>query len=339
MKLLFSFLQSRTLRYALLQIIFLSTFIPQFVQAELVDRVVAVVNNDVITLSEVENEASTISQTIARNRKGQSLVNALTEAREKTLDAMISRKLVNQRAKQLNIRVSEREIDDGYDRMQKRSSLGPAEFRKKLEESGMSLKLYRKNIRAQILQAKLISFDVRSKIAITDEMILDYYDKHYTTRVKKGSYYLLQMGFTWDTDTDSTEELASNKEGAEKRAERVYKLIQKGEDFKTLARKFSDLPSASDGGDIGVFTLDEMASVMRKAVAPLKDGELSKIIETPTGFQFFKLLSDKNGSIVVSSSYDSVKEKIKEKLYQIKLKDAYEEWVNDLKEKAYIQKL
>ncbi|MFW2366257.1 MAG: peptidylprolyl isomerase, partial [Desulforhopalus sp.] len=71
----------------------------------------------------------------------------------------------------------------------------------------------------------------------------------------------------------------------------------------------------------------------------LKPGEVSDIIETPAGYQIFKVLSNEKNAIVVTASYEAVKEEIKEKLYQIKLKDAYSDWVRKLKENAYIQKL
>ena len=333
------FLQKNVSSLLFLQIILLFFTLPHLSQAELVDKVVAVVNDDVITLSEVENEAKTLYQSIARNYEGPSLTEELEKARESTLDSMISRRLIDQKAALFNLKVSEKEIDNGYERMRKRSSLSPSEFRKKLAESGMSEEVYRTNIRSQILQSKLVSFDVRSKIVITDEMILDYYDENYTSRVKKGNYYLLQMGFTWNKESGSAEDLALSKKSALKKAERVYKLVEKGEGFRTLAKKFSNLPSAIDGGDIGIFTLDEMAPAMRDAVANLKHGQLSKIVETPTEYQFYKLLSEKDGSIVITASYDSVKDEIKEKLYQVKLKEAFTGWVADLKEKAYIQKL
>ena len=191
----------------------------------------------------------------------------------------------------------------------------------------------------QILQGKLVNYDVRSKIIITEDMSLDYYDDNYTIRVDKGSYYLLQMGFSWDTTASDPEQLETSKKATYKRAERVFNLVQKGQDFKNLAKKFSDLPSAVDGGDLGTFTLDEMAPNMRSAVASLPPGDLSEIVETSSGYQFFKLLSGAEGSIVVTSSYEAAKDEIREKLYDIKLKEAYTEWIKELQDKAYIQKL
>jgi peptidyl-prolyl cis-trans isomerase SurA len=106
-----------------------------------------------------------------------------------------------------------------------------------------------------------------------------------------------------------------------------------------LAEKFSELPSASDGGDIGFFALDEMAPAMRDAVRELKPDGISEITETPSGFQFFKLLSGEENAIVVTAAYETVKEEIGEKIFEEKLKTAYAEWVKKLKEDAYIERL
>jgi peptidyl-prolyl cis-trans isomerase SurA len=318
--------------------IFCSILIPSASFAELVDKVVAVVNDDIITLSEVEQEAEGLYRVIAQKNSGESLLQILAEARQKTIDSLIDRKLIAQRAKQFNVSVNEKEIEDGFEKVRARSGLSKTEFTEKLKESGMTEKSYRSNIGAQILQGKLVSFDVRSKVIITEAAILDYYDENYTHRVEAGTYYLLQIGFTWEKDTDS-EKLTKNKEKTRNRAERVYNLALNGQDFKMLAKKFSNLPSAADGGDIGTFTLDEMASGMRSAVGALAPGGISEIVETNAGYQFFKLLSGDESKIVITSSFEDAREEIKQKLYDQELQEAYSEWIQKLKEKAYIQKL
>lgn len=339
MKLQFIYRMNRPLPRTLAPIITLFLLFPLYLFAEVVDKVVVIVNDDVITLSELEEEAAVLYQTVARTKSDKPLIDALAEAREVTLDRMIDQRLIAQRAKQYNVSVSEEEIDSAYERMRAKMSLGPTEFRRKLEESGLSEELYRKQLSSQVLQDKLLSFDVRSKIVITEDMILDYYDENYTSRVNEGNFYLLQMGFTWDTENSDPDKLTADKQEALQRATRVARLVDGGKDFRSLAKKFSDLPSANDGGDIGSFTLDDMAPAMRDAVAPLKAGEVSNIIETSAGYQFFKVLSNEKNAIVVTASYEDVKDEIKEKLYQQKLKEAYSEWVRKLKEDAYIQKL
>jgi len=318
--------------------IFCVVLLPTAVFSELVDKVVAIVNDDIITLSEVEEEAAGLYMAIARNDSGEPMQQALDQARAKTLNTLIARKLVAQKADQYHISVSDKEIENGFEKVRSRSNLNKTEFIEKLKQSGMTEKSYRESIKAQMLQSKIVDFAVQSKVIITEPMILDYYDENYTYRVEKGSYYLLQIGFIWDSDTNSTD-TGSAKERTRKRAERVHNLALKGQDFRMLAKKFSDLPSADDGGDIGTFTLDEMAPFMRSAVASLSAGSISDIVETGNGYQFFKLLSGDDNAIIVTASYEEVKDEIKQKLYQQKLKEAYADWVEELKDKAYIQKL
>ena len=78
---------------------------------------------------------------------------------------------------------------------------------------------------------------------------------------------------------------------------------------------------------------------MRSAVSALEPGGISEIVETDAGYQFFKLLSGDDNTIVVTSSFEEAKDEIKQKLYEQKMKEAYSEWIKELKEKAYIQKL
>lgn len=318
--------------------LFLCVFIPFHLAAEVVDKVVAVINDEVITLSELEEETNTVFKSITKGNPGAPVTEALQKAREIALNGMIENRLIQQKAKKYNVIVTDEDVDAAYEKMRTSMSLTPEEFKNKLEISGLSEESYRDKLKAQLLQSRLLSLDVRSKIIVSDEMILDYYDENYTSKVDASSFYLLQIGMSWPR-TDDPEKLAAAKKETLERTERVYKLAKNGQDFKSLAEKFSDLPSASDGGDIGAFTLDEMARSMRDAVGSLQTGEISEIVETPSGYQFFKLLSGDENAIVVTASYEAVKEEIREKLFEEKLKTAYTEWVKSLKEEAYIKKL
>jgi peptidyl-prolyl cis-trans isomerase SurA len=320
----------------MMPIIFLGLLFPLYLCAEVVDKVVAVVNDEVITLSELEEETSSVFRSITQNNPGVPAVDALEQAREVALNGMIERRLIQQKAIRYNVNVSEKDIEAAYEKVRNDMSLTPTDFRQKLEKSGLTDESYRNKLKSQILQSRLLSFDVRSKIVVTEEMILDYYDEHYTSRVDKGSYYLLQIGCSWNKSDDAAE-LAAEKKATRERTERILGLANKGQDFKNLAEKFSELPSAVDGGDIGVFTLDEMAPAMRDAIESLQPGEISKIIETPAGYQFFKLLSGEENAIVVTAALETVKEEIREKIFEEKLTIAYSEWVRKLKEDAYIQ--
>jgi len=173
-------------------------------------------------------------------------------------------------------------------------------------------------------------------------MVKQYYDSHAAEKsVTKGGYGLLQMGFTWGQSPESNKSapnLYADKMDAKQRAERIHKLAKDGQDFRELAKKHSNLPSAKEGGDIGVFQEDDMAPDMREAVIHLKPGEISNVIETQAGFQFFKLVANKDGADT-QSTFEAAKDGIREILYEQQLKKEFDTWVKNLREQAYIKKM
>lgn len=330
--------RSRLFFRIFLPVLCMFLLIPRYLSAEVVDKVVAVINDEVITLSELDEETNSLFKSITKDNPTAPVADVLKQAREMALNGMIEQHLIQQKAKKYKVSVTDEDVEVAYEKMRTGMSLDPAEFRHKLESSGLTEEAYRSRLKVQILQSRLLSYDVRSKIIVTEDMIRDYYDRNYTSKGEKGGYYLLQIGLSWPKNEDP-EKLAIAKKETREEIERVYKLAKSGEDFKSLAKKFSDLPSAGEGGDIGVFTINEMARSMRDAVGSLKPGEISEIVETTSGFQFFKLLSGENNAVAASTSYESVKEEIREKIFEEKLKAAYAEWVKKLKEEAYIKKL
>ncbi len=310
------------------------------VDAEVVDRVVAEVNNEVITLSEVEEEGQGIFKKIALEVPAQDRLSAVEQVRKNILRSLIDKKLIEQEAAKQSITVTDKEVDESFEQVLKANRLSRDELLRELDENGINEAAYRDNLKSQLYQSKLVNRDVRSKIVVTEEDILDYYDTSYTKHIPEGGYYLLQIGIDWG-ETESEDQdpavVEERKQSARQRAERVHKLALSGSDFKELARKFSDLPSAAEGGDIGVFEEEEMASYMRNAVTSLAPGEVSSIVETPVGYQFFKLLSSKEGGIVMQSPYAEVKEEIREKLYQQELRKEFDAWITDIRDRAYIR--
>ncbi|WP_136796790.1 peptidylprolyl isomerase [Desulfosediminicola ganghwensis] len=310
--------------------------------AQLVDKVVAVVNNEIITLSELNEEGKTVFKRIAATTPANQLEDTLMHAREDILDSLIDKRLIAQKAAENHIRVADSEVDAALDSTIRRNGITKEMLLVKLAEAGLDEATYRSTLRSQILQSKLVGAEVHSKIVITEDMIQEHYREQYTSKIANGAYYLLQMGFSWETPDggdQSSATLYANKADALKRAERIHKLVVAGQDFGALAQKYSDLPSAEDGGDLGTFLLDDMASDMRSAVADLNNGEVSEIIETHSGYQFFKVLSAGEDALVEKASYESVREEIRSALFEVEAERTYEKWVKELKDKAYIQKL
>jgi len=322
-------------RTALAAVFSLVLFLSAGALANVVDRSVAIVNEDTITLSEVNELGSPFFKKIAEETPANRLDEVLQQARRTVIDKLIEKKLLVQEAKKLNIQVSDQEVENALQGVLANNKATMEQFRKEINTMGMSEKQYREELREQVLSSKLINHEVRTKVVISENAILDYYDTHYTAKVGGGDYYILQIGCTWGAENPSGTN--PSQADAKEKAKKAHTLAMDGKDFKELAKKYSDLPSAADGGDLGSFQQDEMATYMRNAVARLKPGEISSIVETENGYHFFKLVSSQEGKIVARESYESVKEQIREKLYRQAMEQRFKDWLASIREKAYIK--
>jgi len=303
--------------------------------AGVVDRSVAVVNNDTITLSEVNELGQSYFKKVSEETPPDQLADALYKARRAVIEKLIDRKLMVQEAKKLNIQVSDQDVDGAIQRILTSNKSTMEEFRKELRSMGMSEKQYREEMRDQILSSRLINYEVRTKVVIPEEKILDYYDTHFVGQAEGGGYYLQQIGAIWGTALANG--TVPTQEEAKEKIQKAYALAQKGEDFKELAREYSDLPNAQDGGELGMFQFDELAAYIREAVSNVKTGDLSPIVATGNGFVFFKVVSTEKGKIVAKAPYEEVKDQIREKLSQQAMEARFKDWMQSIREKAYIK--
>jgi peptidyl-prolyl cis-trans isomerase SurA len=303
----------------------------------LIDRVVAVVNDDVITLSELNKTGKEFFARVKEKTPETEMDKAMAKAREDVLSSMIDKTIVKQQAEKLSITVAEEEVDAAIDQILARNNATIEDFRRELATMNLQEQEYRDNIRDQILQSKLINYEVRSRIVVIEDEIKEYYQQEYTQEKGESGYHILQIGFTWRNSVSLEKAGFDTKEEAREKAEEVRTRILDGESFKGLAQSSSNLPSAADGGDVGIFKKDELADYMKDVILAMKPGDISPIVETGNTFQFFKLLSVREGDIVVKAPYESVREEIRDILYRAKMEDQYKKWVKSLRDEAYVK--
>ncbi|HIJ90512.1 MAG TPA: peptidylprolyl isomerase [Deltaproteobacteria bacterium] len=301
-------------------------------RAEMVDRIIAIVNDDVITFSDLNREGAALFRRITQEAPPDKVEATLLKAREEMLSSLIDKLIVEQRAKKMGISVGNTELDAAISKIIERNKTTPEKFWQQLALMGSSEQDYRERIRSQMLQDRLIDYEIRSRVVVNEERIREFYEKNYAQKMKEEAYHVLQMGFTWKENTQAA------KDDARLRAEEARKQALAGQDFRTLAGKSSDLPSAKDGGDIGVFKKEEMADYMKTSILGLQVGQISAVQETPVGYQFFKLLSN-CGDVNLQASYESVKEQIRQRLYEEALNSQFQKWVKELRDQAYIKKI
>lgn len=294
------------------------------VGAEVIDSVAAVVNQDVITVSEVEEAGQPMFAQIAAEAPPGQRETALRQARQSVLDKLINKYLLLQKAEEMKISVSPAEIAAAKQNILQRGNLSEQDFRQELKKMGLTERQYQENLKEQILSSKLISYAVRAKAVIPENKLREYYEHSYP--VSKPGYHLLQIGLVVQGD---------DKQAAAAKAEDLRRLALNGADFRELARQHSQLPSAADGGDIGVFQEDELAAAARAAVTSLRPGEISPVLDAGGSFMMFKLLSA--GKEAAKPPYESVKEEIHTLLRKQEMETRYQTWIEEIRQQAYIK--
>ena len=287
--------------------------------AVVVDRIVAVVNDEVITLSELDEAAAPLYRKyLPRARDPVERENLIRQIRRRVLQQMIDEKLLAQEAEKLEIKVSEREIDSFIKRLKEQNHLSDEKFREFLAAQGLSYEDYRKRVAEQIKRIKLVQGHIRERIVVTPEEIKDYYEKHYLK--KANSIYELAAIIITGPE-------------AEKKAKAAYEELKKGVPFKEVAAKYSSLK----GGEVlGRFKPEELAPQVREVLAKLKPGQFSKPVKVGQSWQIFKLIVLKTeGAIPLAK----VRPEIENKLRQEKIDQLLQKWLKELKQKAYIRVL
>jgi peptidyl-prolyl cis-trans isomerase SurA len=305
--------------------------------AEIIDSSVAVVNQDVITRSDVNRIGEAVFRQINEEVPAEQREQALQQARNRIITQLIENKLLSQQATARNISVTKAELDHARNQVIQRNNFTDQDFRNELQKMGLSQEQYRETLREQILRSKLINYEVRSKVVVPDKEIEKYFVEKYSKQIDNEGYYILQVGISWADITQASERSAAKK-NARNQIEAAHSLAQKGEDFKELARQYSNLSSAADGGDLGFFTKDEMAAYMRDAVTALQPGEISPVIERPDSYTFFKLLehTQDNNSNTGTLDEDTRKE-IRNILYKQEAEKRYKTWLEKIRNEAYIK--
>lgn len=310
---------------------FLNTLLVQPAESVIVDRIVAIVNSHVITFSMLEKRAGPyLKGYLKDDMSPEEKAQVKQTVYAKILPQMIDDYLVSQEIKRLGVTVTDAEVDNAIDSICRNNGITRQVLVEKLNQEGTSLEKYRKQLKIQIERARLISSQVHSKIVITDEQVRAYLQGDSSTSEYGGPYYILDH-ICVVPESDSS----SAKSKARKRAEDALKALEKGDDFKVVADRYSSRVAVASDLRLGVFSVDEMSPSIRKAVEGLKPGGYSDIIETPMGFQILRLVGISNSK---EEDIDpALMEEIRQKLYNQQVNQRFEDWLNELRSKSAIR--
>ncbi len=302
-------------------------------RAKIVDRIVAVVNGEPITMYELEQQAApTLAQYLKGIKDPKKIAVKRHEILSKILPSMIDQTLVDQEVKKRHLKVTPAEVNATIQSIMAKNHLNLKEFKKVLHDSGTNIAAYKKEISHELLRLQLIQSEVKSKIVITDEQVDNYLKTHpkLLKHIPSGPEYMLQ--YICITPKDPTDPKSVQK--AKLQIKKAYKELLSGMAFDKVLKKYGGNMCKQDNGMLGTFTLTDLAPTIRNAVAKLKPGEITPILKTKAGWEIFRLkkIIDKKKQMLTAE-----KERIRQLLYKKELDSKFQAWLQQLRNKSSIR--
>ncbi len=292
--------------------------------ADVVDRVVAVVNNDAITLSEL---LETVAHTLFESQR------PVPEEGEQALKERVLQRLVQQRlelqaAERERVVVEEEEITEQVAEVMKRVGVkSQDELEGVLKAQGLTIDGLRKRLREQIMVQKVIRRKVALRISVTEEEIERYFLENrekLETGLRFHARHILIAPSSGGTDW----------EAARLKAEEVWDMVRTGRDFAELARQYSQDPSAQEGGDLGEMRRGELDPEIEAEILRLRPGEASGPFRSRLGYHIFKLEWKES---LTGQALAQTKQQIRDILFRQKFQARLEAWLEEITRRAIIE--
>ncbi len=296
-----------------------------------VERIVAVVNSEIILLSDARDRG--VGAGITVEEKGTPAERRTAEqALKPVVERMVEDVLVQQQAAELKLTVEEAEVDRAVEEVRKQNNLDPESFQQALAGQGYTIAAYRKDLRRQILRLKVINTAVRSHINVSDEEVKAFYEQSARQSGGHREAHVRHVLVKVPAGADDRE-----VERLRRVAARVVEEARGGKDFGELAKTYSDDEGTkADGGDLGWIKQGEgLPQAVDDVVFSMDQAkEVRGPIRTDRGFEVLQLLEKKEGDL---RPFNEVKEQLRQQLYASQLEKQTQSWLNELRKKAHIE--
>jgi peptidyl-prolyl cis-trans isomerase SurA len=249
------------------------------------DRVVAVVNNEALTLYEMNEQKRILVQQLRESRLQPPSPDVLDR---QVLDRLITERALMQYAKETGIRVDDTTVERTILRIAQENKVPPDEFRKVLEREGIPYAKYREDVRREITIQRMREREIDSKIFVSDAEVDNYLA---TVNLQAGgeNEYMLAHILVRVPEQSSPEQIEQRRA----RAAEALAKVRSGEDFAQVAATWSDAPDAQQGGSLGWRTPARMPSIFVDAARAMKKGDVSGVMRSPAGFHIVKLVDER----------------------------------------------
>lgn len=301
---------------------------PAVADAEIIDRILARVNDEIITKYEVEQ--ATTPYLLQRGMQPTVLEDPerRREIHREVLQELVDRKLILVEARKIDLSVSEEHIDRWLAMARERQNMSEEQFKGLVEQYGMSYQDYRDTVRQNLLKQRLVKVKLGRQISVSDSEVEERYREQFGP-VGDTVKHVAVRHILFQPASDSDEDLAAAREEAQK----ILESLEGGADFRELAREHSDGPSADKGGFLGTFSRGDLNPTLEEVAFELDEGEHSGLVQSEYGFHIVRVdeVSERAGGDVAER-----KQMLRQRIQQEKMQDQLERYVDKLRRKAFV---
>ena len=273
----------------LFSLVFISTSQAASREITKMDRIVAIVDQVVITEKELQEKISVVSAQL--QKKGVDLP-PQDVLEKQILERLINDRLQLQFAQQTGLRVDDNQLDKTMERIAEQNKMDVAQFRETLENEGISYRSFREDIRSEILLARLREREVENRINVTEAEIDNFLITQSSRQDESQDEYEVSHILIQAPEEGSPEELQKLRA----KADQVLKQLQGGTAFSEVSASLSDAPNALEGGSLGWKTNTQLPALFLDALKSMQPGDVSPILRSPNGFHILKLTNRRGGS-------------------------------------------
>jgi parvulin-like peptidyl-prolyl isomerase len=314
----------RILRFFLILILLLSAVSPDYSQ-EVIEEIVAIVNDEIITLSEIREEYEKNYQRLRAQYQGEELNKQLELLKKSLLNDMITAILLFQEADKLEIDVEER-MKMFIDNLKKENNINSdQEFFRILNQQGIDYEEWREALKENMLKEAVIVTEVQSNVVVDEAEIVSYYKLHSEEFTEPPEFTLKAISLF--SDSGNAGEIEAKKR-------EINTKIEAGDDFGALASEHADGPEKEKNGDLGSFKKGELAKELEESVENLKQGEVTPWIQFRNGWYLLKLVEKKEARL---RPFEEVRGDIQNRIFSEIAQVKFEEFMKELKAKNYIK--
>jgi peptidyl-prolyl cis-trans isomerase SurA len=297
--------------------------------SKVVDRVAAVVDNEVVTLSEVEERAASEFERTEHLEPGKTRADAEREALRRSLDQIIAEKLLASQAQALQLQATDAQVDAAIADIKERNRFDDDALDRALAGQGLDRARFRQQVRRELETYQVLQYKVRGRVKISEEDLRNYHQTHPQEFEGDEEVKVRHIFLPVPEGSGPAEEAKVRAQG-----ERVLARLRAGEEFSKVAREVSKGPSASEGGDLGWLRRGTIQKTLEDAAFALKDGAVSPLLRAGPGFHVVKVEEHRRAG---GKGFEEAKEDIRNRLFEEQVGTYRQQYLDELRRDAHVE--